>query len=620
MNFRLLSREAVMNSKRLSIVSGDAAVRSLAASAGLPVFGSVGEYESSLAESTGSGGAGAAGADESDDLGGATPGSGAGSGATTAAAATAAGTGTTSMDAGLAASATVVIPTVEPAGPTAAPAGGRKSQRPRRPVDTDTTAIPTAIPTGLGAAAPMTVVATPPTRPIDGRTAPSEDAATGNLTDLPPILGGRIRAPAVIAIGLVALALIVGGVGAYVFLPSASITVTPRRDALAPIVLTVGADPAVTVVDPDTSVVPAVRLDVPVEAARTFTTTGKHVEETVARGSVTFTNYDTSSGVSIPSGSIVSTEGGVRFRTQGTVALQPASIFPAFEPKSDSVAVSAVRPVSPATSPANTIRVVPQGQDPVLLRVNNRAETSGGTHTETPEITQAEVDNAVAALQVDLQTAFADAVAAGAGAPPNTTLFPDTATPGVATPDVDPKTLVGQALVTFDLRLTAVGTVIAVDPSPVRTIARAELEKHLTADHRLLEDTVSIDVGEGSVGEDGQVTFQATVRATQVLIVDAASLPGLVKGKTKAEAEAVLARFGTAHVTLWPEWVSTVTTLDARISAIVEDATVGIGPGGASPSPGAGSAAPRPSPTPARSTAPAGSRSPGSPAASAPPP
>ena len=48
MNFRLLSREALVSNKRLSIVSGDAAARSLAASAGLPVFGTVQEYEASL--------------------------------------------------------------------------------------------------------------------------------------------------------------------------------------------------------------------------------------------------------------------------------------------------------------------------------------------------------------------------------------------------------------------------------------------------------------------------------------------------------------------------------------------------------------------------------------------
>src|SRR5882757_4495386 len=47
-NFRLLSRDALTHDKRLSIVSADAATRALAASAGLPVFGSVAEYESSL--------------------------------------------------------------------------------------------------------------------------------------------------------------------------------------------------------------------------------------------------------------------------------------------------------------------------------------------------------------------------------------------------------------------------------------------------------------------------------------------------------------------------------------------------------------------------------------------
>jgi len=47
-NFRLLAREAQIRDRRLSIVAGDAATRALAASAGLPVFGSVGEYEAAL--------------------------------------------------------------------------------------------------------------------------------------------------------------------------------------------------------------------------------------------------------------------------------------------------------------------------------------------------------------------------------------------------------------------------------------------------------------------------------------------------------------------------------------------------------------------------------------------
>src|SRR5829696_1541578 len=47
-NFRLLAREAQANGRRLDIVAPDASARALAASAGLAVFGSVGEYESAL--------------------------------------------------------------------------------------------------------------------------------------------------------------------------------------------------------------------------------------------------------------------------------------------------------------------------------------------------------------------------------------------------------------------------------------------------------------------------------------------------------------------------------------------------------------------------------------------
>ena len=53
-NFRLLSRDATLNGKRLSVIAGDAATRALAASAGLPIFGTVTEYESAVVDETGS--------------------------------------------------------------------------------------------------------------------------------------------------------------------------------------------------------------------------------------------------------------------------------------------------------------------------------------------------------------------------------------------------------------------------------------------------------------------------------------------------------------------------------------------------------------------------------------
>ena len=47
-NFRLLAREAMVYGRRLDVIAPDASARALAASAGLPVFGSVGEYEAAL--------------------------------------------------------------------------------------------------------------------------------------------------------------------------------------------------------------------------------------------------------------------------------------------------------------------------------------------------------------------------------------------------------------------------------------------------------------------------------------------------------------------------------------------------------------------------------------------
>ncbi|HEY3164715.1 MAG TPA: baseplate J/gp47 family protein [Candidatus Limnocylindrales bacterium] len=564
MNFRLLSREALMSNKRLSIVSGDAAARSLAASAGLPVFGAVQEYEASLVAGSGGDARGDPVATES----GVEP--------APAAAAAIAGAAAT--------------PVPAPTGAADASSVSRKSQRPKRPPPDERPIIP----------------------PLAAADDHEDDLRGEDRGEDRP--RGRSRAPLLAAIGVVGLAVVVLAVAGYLFLPTATIALTPRRDTIGPISLTVSADPLATAVDPTDNVVPAVQVEVPVEAARTFKTTGSRVDETAARGSVVFTNYDTSSGVTIPSGSVVSTEGGIAFRTQSTVILQPAGILP-FTPRSDSTNVTAAKTGEAGNVPANTIRVVPQGQNPDLLKVNNPNPTSGGTHTETPVVTKAEVDKAVATLQADLQKAFDAAIADGAGAPADATLFPTTKALGVVTPAVDPKTIVGKEVEEFDLRLTATGTVIAVDPRPVADIARAQLTAQVATDHRLIPDSVVIDVGEGGVGEDGQVTFQATAQAIQVAIVDANALRSLVKGKTPAEAEAALVPFGRATVTLWPAWVSTVTSVDARLTVTVDDTV----PGGPSASPSPASSSPSRGRSPGPSTAPSGRGSGGaSPVPSAP--
>jgi hypothetical protein len=175
-NFRLLARDALTHEKRLSIVAPDGATRALAASAGLPVFASVAEYESSLEDGRSGGARG-----------------GIAAGAVAAARARAAAPG---------------------AGDEPLPGDAQPDEFEEAPASDPTVVM--AVPAGaVGAAG----IPAPPVRTAPSRTA--EPAAKRGFS-IPVIGSGRsIRTPLIIGAGIVALALLVGGVGAYVLLPSA---------------------------------------------------------------------------------------------------------------------------------------------------------------------------------------------------------------------------------------------------------------------------------------------------------------------------------------------------------------------------------------------------------------
>src|SRR6478735_7192657 len=188
-NFRLLSRDAIEHDKRLSIVSADPATRALAASAGLPVFASVAEYE---AAETGTGTAGSA---ATADPGG----------------------------------AAVVAPIAR-----------------EDPAVTPTSDGTLGLAVGAAAVAgadPSSTVRAPVSREVTRAPAPRPDASGGGAgSGQPPVAtdasdrgGSRIRTPWLIGGAILALALLVGAVGAYVLLPSATIVVTPRPEPITPV-------------------------------------------------------------------------------------------------------------------------------------------------------------------------------------------------------------------------------------------------------------------------------------------------------------------------------------------------------------------------------------------------
>jgi hypothetical protein len=399
-------------------------------------------------------------------------------------------------------------------------------------------------------------------------------------------------APIAIAIaGIAILAVVAAAVAGYVFLPSAEITLTPKEEPIPPISLTVRADPDASETDIEAGVVPAERLDVPVEVSESFETQGRRVEEATATGTVTFRNIDFTEANTIAAGSIVSTQGGVRFRTDRAVTVPKAGLVGLQIVASEAnVTVTADKPGTAGNVEPNTITVIPAAEDPTTLSVRNKAATSGGTHEEFPQVTEAEVTAALEKLNADLAAAFTAAVEDGAGAPAETTVYPATAVLGASTPTVDPATIIGADVPSFELGVTANGTVIAVDDSPVEGIAEERLLANVGNDYRLVEGSTQINAGEGTVA-NGQVTFPVSASASRVRILDPVELLALVKGKSLDDAEAALEPFGQVDIVPWPDWVSSIPSMDSRVSLVIVGQDGATGDGGEpseSTSPGAG--------------------------------
>jgi hypothetical protein len=363
--------------------------------------------------------------------------------------------------------------------------------------------------------------------------------------------------------------LLVGGVGVYLLLPSATIAVTPKQEPIGPVQIVVTADTTATQPDANARVIPATRVTVPVSVNNTFQATGKRVQLTNATGTVRFENLDPTASNRIASGSIVRTPSGIRFRTLVAVTVPSAALvgFQIF-PSRASVKVSAVDGGTDGNVDPNTITVVPNGENPVFLKVTNPTATSGGTRQEFTRITQADVDGAMAALGTSLNVAFTEALASPSLASGGATVFPATGVLGKTTPTLDPTTLVGQEIPSFDLGLSASGTVVTADTTPVDAIADTQLRATVKPDHQLVAGSVDITVG-GAVIAGQTVTFPVSATAKQVAVLNPGTLKAMVLGKSLADAKAILSTYGDVQVSVSPNWTGSVPSFDSRVDLTV---------------------------------------------------
>jgi len=197
-------------------------------------------------------------------------------------------------------------------------------------------------------------------------------------------------------------------------------------------------------------------------------------------------------------------------------------------------------------------------------------------------VTQADVDGALAALNLSMDQAFQEAMNDPSLETGGATVFPSTGQLGERTPDVDPATLVGQEVTTFPLGLSATGTVIAVDSAPVSSIAETQIQAAVAPGHQMVPGSVDIEVGEAIViGQS--VSFPVEATAEQIAILDADALKAMVLGKPIEEARAILAPFGQVVLEVSPDWTGSVPSFESRVTLTIEQAVPIETPGSSAP-------------------------------------
>ena len=513
-NFKLLVREANERKLNLVAVSDEPSVRALAISAGVPAYDSISSAESALRTF-----------DEQDRQ--------------------------------------------------LAERVGRTRSRSTKKVVDDKTQLMLTLPTN-----PKTPDAEANERPVDWvipRKTPSvtprpmATRAAGGETPPSAANGGR-RIPRVGPVPIVAaivLLLFLAGVGygAYLFLPTASITLRPNTAELQAAPFTVVADPNVAVADPSTGVVPAEWVDVPLTVTGQFTSTGLTTQETRATGVVRFRSENTLNDVPILQGTVVATQDGLDFETT-EAAVVPRANFATSTPGQVDVPVRASRPGPSGNVTAGAITELSPSLGSQLITVRNPDPTDGGRRTEVRTVSQEDFDSALAALNGQLSGALTTKLADPASVPRGLTVFAATARMGIVQPDPAPETLVDSEAESFSLNVSSTATVLAVNETLVDDVAEQRLRSQLQPGQQIVGDAVLPTRSEGAVSGE-TVAFQVSPSARVFAQPDQQALLSGVRGKSISDARQILAAYGMVDIAIWPEFIDRLPDQTARISLVV---------------------------------------------------
>jgi hypothetical protein len=319
-----------------------------------------------------------------------------------------------------------------------------------------------------------------------------------------------------------ALIAFVAFLSAAVLIPTASVTLTAKAQALS--------DTANVVAAPNAAPVKVRQVTTTKSLSQQFTATGVHDTAAVAAGvAVQYTN-SCGGTYKFKAGQIVSTTNGIQFVQQAEVLVGPGNT---------SVNVLALVPGAAGNVPDHTITQINNPQHdpsvPLCLKAANLVAASGGTdEVKQTYISQGDLDSAKAALEGSLRGTVIDDLTKQTQ---SSEKLADTID---YTPTFTADHKANDTATLFNASDSMVGNGSVYSVEDVKAALKADLAKHVPAGFALTDDPVQSDFHVSQSTADGHISFAGTAKGYIAPKLDFAKISSRLLGSNTASARIYL--------------------------------------------------------------------------------
>lgn len=352
-------------------------------------------------------------------------------------------------------------------------------------------------------------------------------------------LGGNLKAfsfrgmPVVLVVPVIIIVLIIWGV--YWFLPHATVTVL-EMTKLVDETATVTIDPAATLADPKTKIIPGKKEEQSESGEKAVAATGKKQVGDPAKGTVTVYNKDVSGSKTFPKGSVL-TAGPLKFTLDNDVTVASASSSGGFDSTTTTFSkatanITAAQIGTPSNLPAGTEFDFADFSTGIAI-ARNEKPLAGGTSKNITVVSRSDYDSLVKSLTDELiQKAQNDLESSVSG---HQKLIAET----VKT-SVDDKTFteeIDQEASQLHGKLTVSVTGLSYNEEDISTLMKGLTGSKLPTGYNFVSAQTQVKISKVQVKKDGSVTALVRFSAPASPTFDLPNIQKAIAGKSLKSAQ-----------------------------------------------------------------------------------